>query len=191
MEVLFFVDANFRPVRYQVFEERRLVFESELTQATDRFPLDPSSLSQSSSEWEVEHKLGCIVDLLASSAYHQKMTLGAYLEEDVLPPLRLDYFRVFYHEVPVGLVTWGFVDERRLAEILTGQSTITSDDWDSGNRLMIHDVVTAKGHLGKVMRHMKSEVFPDQVGFSIRRAADGSIQRVNRWKGKDIEPTKN
>ena len=187
VEAALFIGANGKPVGYQIYHEGKTVFEASSGKATAVLTVDHKLPCEPSDNRGSAHTLGCMIHVLAGSSYHAKMTIGGYLEEDVLPPLNLGYVKVFIEKQPTGLVTWGFLDNGRLQNILSGERTVTNDDWGSGDCLMIHDVVATHNNLRQVVSWIKSEVLPGRIGVSIRRAGDGTIQRINRWKGVNVD----
>ena len=64
-------------------------------------------------------------------------TLRTYLE----PPIALGQFRVFrFDDVPRGMYTWAFLDAQAERKLIQGEP-LAGQDWNSGNRLWIIDMI--------------------------------------------------
>ena len=83
---------------------------------------------------------GDMMFLAFRSQRHNRMTLGTlrtYLE----PPILLGQFRIFrFDDVARGMYTWAFLDAQAERKLIKGEP-LTDQDWNSGNRLWIIDMI--------------------------------------------------
>jgi cytolysin-activating lysine-acyltransferase len=64
------------------------------------------------------------------------------------------------------------------------------DDWNSGDLLLFNDFVAPFGHTKEILKDLRSQTWPHEIAFSLRRAEDGSVKKVNYWwHKKDYKKT--
>ena len=89
----------------------------------------------------VSHMLGEITWLLTQSPTHKHFAL-ADLEWLVMPPLLLEQYRVFHGETtPVGVALWASLSEEAEAKLNAGVGRLRPDEWKSGDRLWLVDLI--------------------------------------------------
>lgn len=89
----------------------------------------------------VAHMLGEVTWLFTQSATHKHFAVGD-LEWMVMPPLMLEQYRVFRGEAtPVGVAFWAYLSEEAEAKLEAGGSRLRPDEWKSGDRLWLVDMV--------------------------------------------------
>jgi cytolysin-activating lysine-acyltransferase len=89
----------------------------------------------------VSHMFGEMAWLLTQSPTHKHYTL-ADLEWMVMPALLLQQYRVFRDgQRPVGLALWAFLSEEAEARLAGGKTHIRPDEWKSGDRCWLIDLV--------------------------------------------------
>lgn len=102
------------------------------------------------------------------------------------PAIRHQQIQFFFNEYykVVGYVTWALLApdvEHRLSHdpnVLFHES-----EWNEGESLWIMDFVAPFGHAREIIRHVRTELFPDhQQAQSLRRNADGSVRKVSLWR---------
>lgn len=88
------------------------------------------------------HILGEICWLFAKSPFHKHYTFGD-AEWMFLPPMALKQYRVFHAgKRPVGLALWAYVSEEVEKEkLLNGTGRLRPDEWKSGDRLWLVDMI--------------------------------------------------
>ena len=90
----------------------------------------------------VSHMLGEITWLLTQSPTHKHFAL-ADLEWLVMPPLLLEQYRVFHGETtPVGVALWASLSAEAEAKLNAGVGRLRPDEWKSGDRLWLVDLIT-------------------------------------------------
>lgn len=135
---------------------------------------------------------GYALELLAKSTYHKQHKLGDYFRTEILPALWANQIRFYVNDdyVPTAMVTWAWLDEAVEQEIHTSGRALTHEEWNCGNCLFFNDWITPYGNTREVLHDMTHNIFPDNVATSLRRNADGSVRRVNRWSGINLRRTK-
>lgn len=105
------------------------------------------------------------------------------LEWLVMPPVIKQQFRIYRDENgrPVGLVLWAKMGEEAEQRLLQGASRIKPQDWDSGDRHWIIDVVDVSGgqRAQAMIDDMKTNVFKD-TPFSYHRTDSNGNRTVVR-----------
>jgi cytolysin-activating lysine-acyltransferase len=89
----------------------------------------------------VSHMFGEMAWLLTQSPTHKHYSL-ADLEWMVMPALLLQQYRVFRDGArPVGVALWAFLSEEAEVRLADGKSHIRPDEWKSGDRCWLIDLV--------------------------------------------------
>lgn len=129
--------------------------------------------------------LGLILHHLSVSPCHRQSSLRQCLQVKVLPPLEAGQIHAFVTPDgdPLGCVTWAWISEALEARLHTNGDALTASEWTSGSRLFFNDWITDPAGTRAIVSHMAGVMFPNEVATSLRRNADGSVRRVNRWKG--------
>lgn len=100
-----------------------------------------------------------IIWLLSQSRTHKLMFL-ADLEWSILPPYRLGQFRIFHNkESPMAFASWAKVSDVVLDRMKNVGPRLRPDEWNSGDTVILMDVVTPFGGLEKVVEELNSTVF--------------------------------
>jgi len=111
----------------------------------------------------VANMMGEIVWLLTQSQAHKNFFLSD-LEWLVMTPLMLQQFRVFYaDDRPVGVALWAHVNEDVEKRLMAGNARLAPNDWKSGDRLWLVDLVAPFGGHDAMLQDLKSQVFQTQV----------------------------
>jgi cytolysin-activating lysine-acyltransferase len=133
--------------------------------------------------------LGMTIQQLASSPYHQQFKLSYYLPVEILPPLKAEQFRCFLNAKGEarGLVTWAWLNDVAKKEVHTSGRALTISEWSSGPNLFFNDWITDPEIFRAAMIQMTHEVFPNETASSLRRKADGSVRRINKWTGRNLQ----
>lgn len=132
----------------------------------------PTSAPESPSTSPAEI-LGHVAWLMTRSAGHHHLFL-VDLEWLVLPPLMHRQFRLVRNGTrPFAYAAWAFLNEEAERRLLSGQFRLRPDDWRSGDRAWIIDLVTPFGEAATILKHLKKQVFANQSLKLLRRRADG------------------
>lgn len=120
---------------------------------------------------------GDLMFLAFRSPRHAGMTTGllrTYFE----PPILLGQFRIFrFDGVPRGMFTWGHLDEAAERKLVSG-APLAPEDWNSGQRLWLIDLIAPyRGLAGGMVRWiMEPGNFTDR-DFHFRRLNDRNETR--------------
>ncbi len=89
----------------------------------------------------VSHMLGEITWIFSQSKTHRHFSIGD-LEWMVMPALALEQYRVFRGDkTPVGVAIWAHLNEEAEAKLEAGIGKLRPDEWKSGDRLWLVDVI--------------------------------------------------
>ena len=130
-------------------------------------------------------KVGFALELLAQSQYHKQYPVGDYLYSEILPPIWANQIRFYItaEGVPTAMVTWAWLSSEVEQEVHQMGRALTEDEWRSGDRLFFNDWIAPYGNIRSAMHDIAVNVFPNHTATSIRRNKDGSIRKINYWKG--------
>jgi cytolysin-activating lysine-acyltransferase len=99
--------------------------------------------------------------LMSRDARHRHLFL-ADLEWALLPPLALKQVRLFRKDDrPVAFATWAFVSEEVEARLAAGHTRLKPEEWKSGDRCWIVDVVAPFGGADEVVKTLKDTVLEE------------------------------
>jgi len=146
---------------------------------------DKGVLSKLSAK-ERHRLIGEVTSLLMCSDLHRK-----YLVNDIaavfLLPIDLDQFRIYkVKDDPIALVTWAYLTEETEKKYLTGNYSLRREDWRAGDRIWLIDLLAPFGHLKQVVRDLKNNIFPDQVGKFVRMDKDKKFKGIYKVHGRNV-----
>ena len=103
--------------------------------------------------------LGEITWLMSQSPLHKQLFISD-LEWLVMTPMLLQQFRLFYDQSkPIGVVFWASVSEEVEARLGTGSGWMRPQDWKSGDRLWVVEVIAPFGKAEEMVRDLKKALF--------------------------------
>lgn len=113
--------------------------------------------------------LGEIVTLWARSPYHRVATIED-LGRLVVAPCLQGYAVTLRDDAGklVAWATWALLSNRAEKGFVSGDRQLQIDDWTSGQRLWIIDVVAPHGHGPAIVRKLRERL--RQLGYRGRRA---------------------
>lgn len=140
--------------------------------------LSPQAYSQAEA-------MGAASWLWMHSAAHRNFPLHA-LARLLLPPITRAQFAVASSAgQPVFYVAWARFDEAAEARYLRRHPLeMPADDWASGDRLWITDLVAPFGHAPEVFRWVLREAFPDQVVRALYHRGEERGMRILQVRGR-------
>ncbi|XAT61234.1 toxin-activating lysine-acyltransferase [Rhodobacteraceae bacterium Araon29] len=133
--------------------------------------------------------VGMTIQQLAASPYHQQFNLAYYLPVEILPPLQAKQLRCFVDAAgnPVGLTTWAWLSDASKHDVhITGRA-LQSLEWSGGSNLFFNDWITDPKAFRPATANMAQDIFPTKTASSLRRNPDGSVRRINTWKGRKVQ----
>ncbi len=129
--------------------------------------------------------VGSSIILMSLSKYHSQFPLLDYLTVEILPPLNLKQYKLYYcdEKKPVGLVTWAWVSKHVSEQMLTTQKSLSFNEWRCGGHLYINDFICPFGNARKIFCDLRDNEFAHvKEATSLRRFQDRSLRRTNSWK---------
>lgn len=124
--------------------------------------------------------LGPIVWLYQQSPFHKHLFISD-LEWLVMPPLMTDQCKLFTKDdAPVAFASWAFVSEEVEQRILSRQFRIAPQDWRSGDRLLLIDLLSPFGGNDALLKDLSRHVFPN-TELRVLRTPDGNAPRIETY----------
>lgn len=106
--------------------------------------------------------LGEIVWLMSQSPLHKQFFISD-LEWFVMAPVLMQQFRLFYAKnKPIGVVLWARVSPEVEARLAAGTSKLRPQDWKSGDKLWVVEVIAPFGAAEELVKDLKAKVFPNE-----------------------------
>ena len=126
-------------------------------------------------------RLGIAALLLEKSPYHSQWPLYD-ADIELVPPMYLDQCKFYFdaQQDPVAFVTWSNISEDTKTK-LVGGGQMAWEDWNNGSLLLFNDFVAPFSHTREILKDLRSQEWPNKIAFSLRRANDGSVKKVNYW----------
>jgi len=81
----------------------------------------------------------------------------------------------------VAFVTWSNITEATKTKLVEHGGQMEWVDWDNGDLLLFNDFVAPFGHTRVILKDLRSQAWAHEIAFSLRRAKDGSVKKVNYW----------
>jgi cytolysin-activating lysine-acyltransferase len=86
-----------------------------------------------------------------------------YVRMRIIPPLQLNQYRLYYSSTAlVGAIMWALFDDQTEARYLSNNFQLVENDWKSGDKIWITDILAPSGHEDKMIANLKSTVFRDK-----------------------------
>ena len=133
-------------------------------------------------ELDFYSRLGIATLLMEHSPYHKQWPLYD-AELELVQPFHLNQCKFYFdHEKnPVAFVTWSSITEVTKDKLVNRGGQMQWEDWDNGDLLLFNDFVAPFGHTREILKDLRSQTWPHEIAFSLRRAEDGSVKKVNYW----------
>jgi cytolysin-activating lysine-acyltransferase len=106
--------------------------------------------------------------------------------EKLMTPVLLQQFRLYYDQSkPIGVVLWARVSAEVEAMLAAGTTRLRLQDWRSGDRLWVVEVIAPFGRAGgaqqgsyaeEMVRDLKAKVFPDRELKYVALGAGGKME---------------
>src|SRR5262245_54605554 len=88
-----------------------------------------------------------------------------------MTPVILQQFRMFYQDAPageggkrpIGVALWARVSEEVEARLAQGVTKLRPQDWKSGERLWVVEVIAPFGGQDAMVADLKAKVFPTEA----------------------------
>lgn len=108
----------------------------------------------------------------------------------IVPPIALRQY-CLYHTPDgesVGFATWAHVSDSVKDALISGHRPLMWDDWNSGDLLLINDIVAPFGHERDIVNSLRQTLFAHRKALGVRRSASGSNIQVLHWTGRHYRP---
>lgn len=122
--------------------------------------------------------LGEITWLLTQSSSHKGFFISD-IEWMIMVPVMLQQFRLFYDkDKPVGVALWGKISEDVEQRLKSGNARMRPQDWKSGEKIWIVEIIAPFGGHEEMLKDFKTEVFKDTPVHYLERSAKGNATKV-------------
>jgi len=127
-------------------------------------------------------RLGIAALLLEKSPYHSQWPLYD-ADIELVPPLIFDQCKFYFdpQQNPVAFVTWSNITQDTKTKLVEHGGQMAWEDWNNGPLLLFNDFVAPFGHTQEIVKDLRNSDWPCDIAFSLRRAQDGSVKKVNYW----------
>ena len=106
----------------------------------------------------MHNPFGDLCYLLAASGKYNKWTFGK-IKHYFLPPIQAgQYFAFRNGDLPIGFITYAYVNDALLAKLLCGKQAVQPDQWNSGELLFFPDMVAPFGNVKAMMRQVQQQM---------------------------------
>lgn len=121
--------------------------------------------------------LGEMVWLYSMSELHRTWPIGS-IHQWLLPALINKQYRIYHKgKKPVGFITWARMSAEVETAYVRNTRTLQPKDWNSGDRLWGLDLVAPFGDGKRIIKDLRHNVFPNDVGRFLRvRKGDDTLR---------------
>lgn len=107
--------------------------------------------------------MGPVIMLYMQSS-HRRFQFISDLEWLLLPPLVQGQCKLYMKkEYPISFISWAFLDEAAEKRLFQNGGKLRAEDWKSGDRLWIMDIVAPFGGVKNMLRDIQTTEFPGQT----------------------------
>ncbi|WP_404404524.1 toxin-activating lysine-acyltransferase [Pelagibacterium halotolerans] len=130
---------------------------------------------------------GEALDLFRASERHRDATISEF-SVSILPAIHFDQFRIYRDaKRPVGWVSWAFMTADEGRGYMAGNFDFQISTWIGGDYLWFIDFIAPYGHAAKIAEDLRSNVFPDKIGFAPDLDAANGSKRVRKFYGARVK----
>ncbi|RUA00255.1 MAG: toxin-activating lysine-acyltransferase [Deltaproteobacteria bacterium] len=115
--------------------------------------------------------------MLYMQSGHRKFNFISDLEWLLLPPLMLKQCKLYTEKgFPISYISWAFLNETVEKRLIKNCGRLSPEDWESGSRLWLIDVVAPFGGVERMLADIRFNLFPDRpVRILARDPATGGV----------------
>ncbi|MEK9967765.1 MAG: toxin-activating lysine-acyltransferase [Ferrovibrio sp.] len=136
---------------------------------------NPPAAAPTSANREGIGFLGEVIWLMMYSAGHKHFFVTD-LEWLAVPPVALRQFRLWRrNNLPVAYASWAYLNETAEARLMQGVRKLAPNDWKSGDRLWLVDLVVPFGGTEEVLKELREQVFKDKKAKTLRPSPEGTM----------------
>lgn len=120
--------------------------------------------------------LGEALWLMQQSQVHRHLFVTD-IDWMLVPPVALEQYRLWKNEtMPVAFASWAFLSEEAEGRMLEGYRNLTEDDWNSGDRAWLMDILAPFGGQEEAVEELKDKIFGDRPVKSVNVGERGAVQ---------------
>ena len=102
--------------------------------------------------------------LLYMQSSHRRFHFISDLEWLLIPPLVAGQCKLYMRkEYPISYISWAFLDETAEKRMVHNGGKLRPDDWNSGDRLWLIDIVAPFGGVENMLADIQKNEFPEQT----------------------------
>ncbi len=106
--------------------------------------------------------MGPVVMLYMQSA-HRRFHFISDLEWLLMPPLVTGQCKLYMKkEYPISFISWAFISEEVEQRLLQNGGKLRPEDWTSGDRLWVIDIVAPFGGVENMLNDIRKNEFPEK-----------------------------
>lgn len=126
--------------------------------------------------------IGEVTGLMMASKVHRALQVRD-IADIMLPALNLNQFRIYRtpDRQPIALVTWARFSVEVERAYLGGRALLSEAERTSGDLLYFTDFIAPYGHAKRVIRDLKTNVFPNDKAKALRFVEYGKA-RGHVWE---------
>ena len=125
--------------------------------------------------------IGEVTGLMMASKVHRHLQVRD-IADIMLPALNLNQFRIYRtpDRRPIALVTWAYFSAEVEKVYIGGRALLSEAERTSGGMLYLTDFIAPYGHARKVVRDLRTNVFPNAEAKALRFVEYGKM-RPQLW----------
>lgn len=125
--------------------------------------------------------IGEATGLMMASRVHRALQVRD-IADIMLPALNLNQFRIYRtaDKRPIALVTWAYFSAEAEKAYLGGRALLSEAERTSGDILYLTDFIAPYGHARRVIRDLRTNVFPNAEAKALRFVEYGKT-RPQLW----------
>jgi len=108
--------------------------------------------------------------------YYDNWRMVAFKRFLLMPIVKEQYFLFRNNDMPVMFLSYAFVNDDAIKELTSGERSIRSDEWKSGDNLFIPDIISPFGLKASWIKHIRDELgrrYGDNIKGQWRRSLKG------------------
>ena len=120
--------------------------------------------------------LGEMVYLYSVSQMHRSWPISS-IHQWLLPALKHQQYRIYHRgKKPVGLVSWAHMTAVAETAYVRNVHSLQPKDWTGGDRNWVIDFLAPFGDALRIGHDLRTNVFPNEVGRSLRMLKRGETR---------------
>jgi hemolysin-activating ACP:hemolysin acyltransferase len=108
--------------------------------------------------------------------YYDNWRMVAFKKFLLLPIIKEQYFLFKNNDMPVMFLSYAFVNDNAIKELTSGERSIKTDEWNSGDNLFIPDIISPFGLKASWIKRIRDELgrkYGDNIKGQWRRSLKG------------------